>query len=331
MDFTDLTKLTGRYAEARAIQTAVSLGVFDALAGGGRDASSAAASLHADSRATEILLNALAAIGLLRKDGKSFSLTEISETYLVKSSPRFLGGMILFDSALWDAWGRLEATVRSGKPAHSPDMFQTRPEETARFIFAMHSLVEARGDAEYLAENLDFSGVKELLDIGSGPGTYPVHFCRKHPGLRATLLDLPGTLKTTKRFIAGSGVEDRIQLVSGNYRTDPFPQGFQMVFLSNVIHGENSQWNEQLMARLYDCLDRGGKIVIKDHILNDPLTHPPVGAVFALLMLLTTEQGRCYSFNEVRAWLEKAGFTRVSQTPLPSPPFTSSLVIGEKA
>lgn len=331
MDFTDLTRLTGGYAESRAIQAAVSLGVFDALAAGGRDAPSVAASIHSDSRATEILLDALAAIGLLRKDGKSFSLTEISETYLAQSSPRFLGGMVFFDSSLWDAWGRLEQTVRTGKPPRPPDMFQNRAEETQRFISAMDSLVKARGDAEYLAENLDFSGVNDLLDVGSGPGTYPIQFCRRHPKLRATIFDLPATLKVSERCVAASGIQERIRMVAGDYRADPLPAGFQIVFLSNIIHGESAQTNERLMARLYDSLDPGGRILIKDHIQDESLTYPPAGAVFALLMLLTTEQGRCYSFHEVRQWLERAGFTRVSQTPLPSPPFTSSLVIGEKA
>jgi hypothetical protein len=83
------------------------------------------------------------------------------------------------------------------------------------------------------------------------------------------------------------------------------------------------------MAKLYRCLDRGGKIVIKDHILDESLAHPAVGAVFSLIMLLTTERGRCYSFSEVKGWLEKAGCTGIRQIPLP-PPLTSSLVIGEK-
>lgn len=331
MDFTDLTRLAGGFAEARAIQAAVKLGLFDALAGGNLDTVEVASRLQTDPRATEVLLNALAAIGILGKNDRRFSLTPVSATYLVQTSPRYLGGMILFDASLWDAWGRLEETVRSGLPPRAPDMFQGRPEETGRFIAAMHSLVEARGDAAYLAENLDFEGVKELLDVGSGPGTYPVHFCRRVADLRVTIFDLPGTLEITEEIIAGSGVEDRITLHSGDYRVDPLPGGFQMAFLSNIIHGESGEENERLVGRLHGALEPGGRIVIKDHILDDGKTHPPVGAVFSLLMLLTTAKGRCYSFSEVKGWLEKTGFGRIAEIPLPSPPFTSSLVVAEKA
>jgi cyclopropane fatty-acyl-phospholipid synthase-like methyltransferase len=174
------------------------------------------------------------------------------------------------------------------------------------------------------------SGVRELLDVGPGPGTYAIHFCRKFPKLQATLFDLPETMKITARSVKDSGLEDRIRLVTGDYRVDPIVGSYQMIFLSNIIHAESAEENSLLMTKLNPCLERAGKIVIKDHILDDSLTQPPAGALFALLMLLTTEHGRCYSFSEVKGWLESAGYERVSQIHLP-PPLTSSLVIGEKA
>lgn len=330
MEFSALAKLASGYMEARAIQAALSLGVFEALKDSSRDAQGVASSTRCDLRATELLLNALASIGLLTKEASFYSLSEISSIYLMKSSPKYMGGMVLFDSSLWNCWGDLEKAVRTGKPARQPDMYQEEPEETKRFIEAMDSLVKARGDAEVVAETLDLSEVSELLDVGSGPATYPISFCRMHPSLRATIFDLPGTLEVTERFVRASGVRQRIRLIQGDYRVDPIAGTYQMVFLSNIIHAESGEQNERLTAKLYACLDRGGKIVIKDHILDDTLAHPPAGAIFALLMLLTTEHGRCYSSNEVRRWLEKAGFQRVREIPLP-PPLTSSLVIGDKA
>lgn len=329
MDFADLARLAGGHIEARAIQVAVGLGLFDTIKEKTLDASTIASALHADLRATELLLNALVALSLLEKNNRLFSLSPISSTYLVSSSPKYFGGMILFESSLWNCWGSLEKTVRSGKPARTPDMYQDDPEETERFIYAMRSLVEARGDAELLAEKLDFSGVTELLDIGSGPGTYPIYFCRKYPHLRATIFDLPGTLKVAEKLVLASGLGDRIRLVAGDYRVDPIPGRYQMIFLCNIIHADSSEENARLMAKIYSCLEQRGIIVLKDHILNDTLTHPPVGAVFSLLMLLTTEQGRCWSFNEVKGWFERAGFKRVLHHPLPSP-LTSSLITGEK-
>lgn len=330
MDFSDLARLASGHAEARIIQVAVSLGAFEALQDRGRPAPDVAASLQTDPRATEFLLNALAALGLLEKKDGLFFLNDVSSVYLVRGSEKYLGGMILFDSSLWDCWGALEEAVRSGRPARSPDMFQADPSETERFIYAMHSLVQARGDAEILTEKLDLGGVDELLDIGSGPGTYPIHFCRKQLELHATIFDLPGTLEITRKIVSSSGLSERISLVAGNYRHDPIPGSYDMIFLCNIIHSESAEENSRLMAKLYPRLNPGGRIVIKDHILDDKLTHPPVGAIFSMLMLLTTEQGRCYSFSEVKGWLEETGFTRVTEMPLPHP-LTSSLVIGDKS
>jgi precorrin-6B methylase 2 len=332
MEFSELARLAGGYAEARAIQAAVKLGVFEALKDP-KDAGGIAAMIHCDPRATAMLLNALVSIGLLKKHASLYSLSEISSTYLLKSAPKYLGGMILFDAALWNDWGKLEEAVRSGKPARMPDMYQSDGEETERFIHAMDSLVRARGDAEVVQvvmEALDLGKVTDLLDVGSGPATYPIAFCRKHPSLRATIFDLPATLKVTERFVRASNMNQRIKLVPGDYRSDEIPGTYQLAFLSNIIHGEGAEDNERLVAKLYDRLDKGGRIVIKDHILDDSLAHPPAGAIFSLLMLLTTMQGRCYSFNEVKAWLENAGFERVEEVALP-PPLTSSMVIGVKA
>ena len=328
MDFAALTSLAGGYAEAQAIQAAVELGVFDALLTS-RDAGGAARAIGADPRATELLLDALVSIGLLEKKGSVYSLNDTSSMYLVRRSPKYLGGMILFDASAWNSWGRLAETVRSGKPARAPDMYQNRPEETERFIAAMDSLVRARGDAEVVLQHLDLKSVQKLLDVGSGPATYPIEFCRRYPELRATVFDLPATLSVTERFVREAGLAERIKLIAGDYRSDAIPGRYEVAFLSNIIHGEPAEENARLMAKLHGALVESGRVVIKDHILNDAHTHPASGAVFALLMLLTNERGKCYSYVEVKGWLEAAGFKDIQEIPLP-PPLTSSLVVGSK-
>lgn len=328
MDFAELAGLAGAYAEARAIQAAVELGIFEALKTS-RNAAGVAGTAKTDPRATELLLDALVSIGLLNKAESLYSLNETSATYLIQRSPKYLGGMIRFDASTWNSWRQLAESVRSGKPARRPDMYQNHREETERFIAAMDSLVRARGDAEIVVDKIDLSRVKRLLDVGSGPATYPIEFCRRHPDLQATVFDLPATLAVTETFVRAAGLDDRIKLVAGDYRTENIPGEYDIVFLSNIIHAEDAELNALLMAKLHGALVEGGRIIIKDHILNETHTHPASGAVFALLMLLTTERGKCYSFTEVKGWLETAGFHDIHEVPLP-PPLTSSLVIGTK-
>jgi len=328
MEFRELSRLNGGFAESRILHAAVTLGVFDALDAGGSTAPEIAGRLRTDARATELLLNALVALRLVRKNGDRFEETEVSRTYLASPSPTSYAAMVRFDALQWPSWERLAEVVRSGAPVRTPDMFQTRPEETAAFIEAMASLVQARGDARVLAETLDLAGVRRLLDVGSGPGTYPIELCRRHPGLTATVFDLPGTLEVTRRHVAASGMEERIRLVAGDYRRDPLPGGHDVVFLSNIIHGEDEATNRALMRSVHAALAPGGRVLIKDHVTDESGTSPAPAAIFSITMLLFT-RGRDYSFAEIRDWLMEAGFSRVEADVLP-PGLISSLVVAHK-
>ena len=329
MNFSQLMALAGGHAEARILQTAVSLGVFDALEGAPQPAAAVAGKLNLEPKATELLLNALTALTLVEKNAQAFSLTRGARQYLSRSSPRYLGGMILFEDLSWQSWGKLPEAIRTGKPARPANMYQEDASETEIFIDAMDSLVKARGDTDAVAKALDWQNVGDLLDVGSGPATYPVALCGRFRNLRAAIFDLPGTLKITGRYIQAAGIADRIRLIAGDYRKDPIPGKYDVVFLSNVIHGEDYQQNAALMDKLSRNLKPSGRIVIKDHILDESRANPAVGAIFSLLMLLTTAGGRCYSFGEIKGWMELAGLTQIRQIDLP-PPLTSSLVIGAR-
>ena len=125
------------------------------------------------------------------------------------------------------------------------------------------------------------------------------------------------------------GLINRINLVAGDYNLDPLPVGFDVAFLSNIIHGEDEEANKALMKKVYDTLNPCRRIIIKDHIMDESLTKPACGAIFSINMLLTTK-GRDYGFHEVRSWLVGAGFVDISLEELP-PPMTSSIVTGKKS
>ena len=220
MDFTELMRLAGGHVEARLTQTALELAIFDALENSAATAEAVANRLKLEPMATELLLNALASLELLHKQAEYFSLTEAAAKYLLKSSPQYVGGMIRFESSLWSCWEKLPEAIRSGQPVRPPNMYQDDPAETEIFIKAMDSLVKARGDAEVVANAIDWSGITELLDVGSGPATYSIAFCKRFPKLRATIFDLPGTLAITERYVREAGMTERIRLIAGDYRKD---------------------------------------------------------------------------------------------------------------
>ena len=329
MDFAQLMGLASGHAEARIVQTAVELGIFDAIESTPLAAAAVASELRLNQQAVELLLNALTALGLLEKHRQVFSLTEISRRHLLRDSPHYAGAMIGFDAMLWSAWEKLPEAIRGGLPTRPPNMYQGDPQETDIFINAMDSLVKARGDAGVLANALDWTHIGTMLDVGSGPATYPIALCEKFPHLHATLVDLPGTLKVTERFVSSAKLSERIELIAGDYRNDPISGGYDAILLSNIIHGENYDRNAALMGKLAANLNPNGRLIVKDHILDDSRCQPSVGAIFSLLMLLTTGGGRCYSFAEIEAWMKQAGLNRVEQIDLPAP-MTSSLVVASK-
>jgi hypothetical protein len=318
MNFSDLMSMASGHVEARIVQTAVELGIFDALEASPLGAEAIATSRELHPQAAELLLNALTSLQLLNKQSDIFSLAAISKRYLLVSSPNYVGEMIRFDSSLWNCWEKLPDAIRSGKPVRPPNMYQDDANETEIFIKAMDSLVNARGDADLMANTLNWETV-----------TYPIALCRRFPNLRAAIIDLPATLNITQRFVREAGMEERIRLIPGDYRKDAIPGNYDLIFLSNIIHGEDYDNNRSLIRKLANHLKPSGRMIIKDHILDDSRANPAVGAIFSLLMLLTTDGGRCYSFNEVRAWMEGAGLSQVERIELPFP-LTSSLVIGTK-
>ena len=331
MDFSTIAGVAGGHAEARAIQIALKLGIFERLSAGALAADGLASAIGGESRATAILANAMTALGLLHQIDGRFHLDQSSQRFLVESSPEYLGGMILFDAALWDEWGRLEDSIRSGAPARTPDMFQSTPAATARFIRAMDSLVRARGDDRWTAEHLDLGFARSIADLGGGPGTYMVEFLRRFPDLRGAIWDLPATLEVARRILSERALSTlaRIDLRAVDYLAGELPGPIDAIFMSNIIHSENEAVNEALIAKCFRALNSGGLIAVKDHIMNRDLTEPAAGAVFSLYLLLTT-RGRDYSFDETAGWLGAAGFTDIQMTTLPNPPFTSSIVTARK-
>ena len=119
--------MAGAHAEARAIQVALKLGIFEELARKSQNESEIAGSLGTNQRSTMLLANAMVAMKLLEKHEGTYRLSVAAHRYLVQSSPEYLGGMILFDEAIFPYWTTLEASVRSGASARSPDMSKTTP------------------------------------------------------------------------------------------------------------------------------------------------------------------------------------------------------------
>ncbi len=322
----ELLGTSGFYWQTCTLHAGVKLDVFTAVANDRRTAEEIAAKLGSDPRGTGMLLDALAAMGLLEKTADAYGNTPDSLSYLSKDSPDYIGYMILHHQNLVESWSRLDEAVVTGGPVRGRASF--KDEETRRnFLMGMFNL--AMNTAPLLVPLADLSGRRRLLDLGGGPGTYAIHFCNHNPGLQATVFDLPTTrpfaLATIERF----GLSDRIGFAGGDYLADEIPGDNDVVWLSQILHGEGPADCERLVAKAAASLVPGGLILIHEFILDDTRDRPVFPALFSLNMLLGTPHGQAYSETEIRGMLEKAGIGGIRRLHAETPN-DSDVLLGTK-
>jgi SAM-dependent methyltransferase len=299
-----LLEISGAYWQSCALHAAVKLDVFSHLEGGPLDAAQMAERIGAERRAVAMLLNAMAAMGLLEKAGDVFANTGTASRFLVRKAPGYLGHMILHHHHLAASWTQLDQAVRSGAPVRARASFG---DPAVREAFLMGMFNNAMLLAPSVVAAVDLADRRRLLDLGGGPGTYAIHFCQANPRLRATVFDLPATYPFAERTIARFALADRIEFVGGDHHNDPLPGGFDAAWLSHVLHGERPETAARIVAKAAKALEPGGLLLIHDFILDDGGDGPLYPALFSLNMLLGTDGGQSYTDGEIRRMMAAAG------------------------
>jgi cyclopropane fatty-acyl-phospholipid synthase-like methyltransferase len=316
------------YRSSAVLFAAVNLDVFTILSSGPKTAAELAEACKAHLPAMQLLLNACVVEGLLVADGDRYSNSDVAAGYLARTSPEFSANGFKYAENLYPAWGRLTDLLRDGRPPMpAPVMLGENKEVTRAFVMAMHE--RARGIGSILPY-LDLTGRNHLLDVGGGPGTYSVALVEKTPGLRATVLDVPGVVAVAQELVNASGYADRVRLVAGDYLKSDFGTGFDAALLSGMMHRESPDSCRLLLRKTFDGLDSGGVAIVSDVFFDDATkSTPPFTVYFALNMMLTSDEGSAHAKTEMVAWMREAGFINVQVRELPKPN-AHSLVIGQK-
>jgi predicted O-methyltransferase YrrM len=301
----------GYYWETKILLTAVKLDLFTALKGKSLSVNEVADSLTLNPRALEIVMNALVAMRVLTKEDKRYTNTLVAERHLVQSCPDYVGHLLLLHDAEWSHWGELEQAVRTGRSPVTQHVFETNPELGVHVLTVLDRI--GRGSGQGLAERIPLHGAKRLLDIGGGAGTNAIAFCLEHPGLSATVFDLPQTLKVARQQVEKAGLSDRIQLQGGNFLFDLFQESYDIALMSDILHYQDGKANAALVEKVYGCLSDGGRLIIKDRFLDPSQTSPAWTTAFAVHILVNTECGECFTIQQCRQWMDQAGFRMVEE------------------
>ncbi|HEY6837903.1 MAG TPA: methyltransferase, partial [Geobacteraceae bacterium] len=313
----ELLQLSGGYWSACALHAGVKLDVFTHLADGKLTAQELAERLHADPRGLAMLLNALAALGLVEKSGERYAATPFSATRLNRSHPDFLGHIILHHHHLMQGWSHLDEAVLKGAPIRKP--VAGDDDETVRESFLMGMFNLAMQQAPRIASHVDLSAHRRLLDLGGGPGTYAIHFCLRNPGLEAVVYDLPSTRRFAEETIARFNLSDAIEFQAGDFIKDEIRGRFDVAWLSHILHSEGPEGCNVIIKKAVAALEPGGLIMIQEFILDDAKDAPLFPALFSLNMLLGTHSGQSYSEGELFAMLAAVGVRDVRRLPLQLP------------
>jgi precorrin-6B methylase 2 len=301
----------GYYWETKILLTAVKLDLFSTIDAKPRTAGEVAQRMGADARTLELLMNALVATGVLTKDGDRFANTSVAQTHLVKTSPNYIGHLLMLHDAEWSNWGKLEEAVKTGRSPVTQHVFETDPELGASVLSVLHRIGEQSGPA--LAKRLSLGEARAMLDLGGGAGTNAIAFCTVYPDLHATVFDLPQTLRVTERTVKQAGLEDRITLKPGNFNKDSLGVSYDIVLMSDILHYQDDRMNAAVVKKVHAHVNPGGRLVVKDRFLDDTGTGPAWTTAFAVHILVNTEKGRCYRTADAMRWMTDAGFSSVAE------------------
>ncbi len=301
----DLREISYGFRKSRILLTAFELGVFTELGDEEKSAGQIANVLNLNEQAVARLMNALCVMGLLIKSDGRYRNTPNGVRYLIKGRPEYVAGL-MHTAHLWDRWSHLTETVRTGHSPAGKVVSAWNQERQEAFIAAMHW----RGlrEAEKLAKQIDLSRAGRLLDLGGGSGAFSFAFVRANDRMSATVFDLSEITSLTRQYIDDAGLAGRVSVVSGNYLEDELPHGFDMIFLSAVIHSNSSVQCRNIFRKCYGALNPGGRILIRDFIIDEDRISPAAVVLFSINMLVATKSGDTYTESEITSWLTETGF-----------------------
>jgi ubiquinone/menaquinone biosynthesis C-methylase UbiE len=275
-------------------------------------------------------MDALVGLNFLSKDEQGrFALTPESDLFLVSTKPSFQGGVIKHCSEhLIPRWLHINEVVATGKPVSAVNQEADGGEFFRNFVVDIFPM--SYPSAQALAKEMDYGpggSPIRVLDLAAGSGVWGIAQAQSSPRVQVTAVDWPEVLPVTKKTVARFGFADRWSYVEGDLHDADFGSGHHVATLGHILHSEGERRSRELLAKTYAALTSGGTIAIAEFLVNKERTGPVQGLLFAVNMLINTQEGNTWSFEEIGAWLEEVGFKNIRTLPAPGP---SPLILATK-
>lgn len=311
------------YVPPLILEAAIRHRVFDVLDEGPKTVQGVVKETGASERGLRAIMNALVGLNLLAKDDRErFSLTPESAAFLVSTKPGFQGGLIRHCSEqLIPKWLRLNEIVGTGKPETPVNVEESGSEFFQQFVNDIFPM--SYPAAQTLARHLNLSAASDVrvLDLASGSGVWGIALARAGGNVRVTAVDWPDVIAVTRKTVERFELSDRFSYVEGDLLKVDFGTGYQIATLGHILHSEGAARSRELLAKTFHALASGGTIAIAEFLVNPDRRGPVNGLFFAVNMLVNTDEGDTWSFEEIAGWLGETGFAnpRTIESPGPSP------------
>lgn len=312
-----ITEIATAYWNSAVLLTAAELELFEHLLHNGHDAKHIAQQAGTDPSCTQMLLDALAGMGLVLKQGSVYFLEPSAAPWL--TGPASMTAALKYNHDLYQLWAQLPQMVRTGRPVVPPAVqLGDDPDRTRRFVTGMHS--RAMGLLPGIVPLIDLPDNARVLDLGCGPGTFSRLLSERFPSAWFTLFDLPPVLQVAQSLLADRGAIPVFTFQPGSYLTDPLPGGFDAVLFSGAIHQHNPDQSVLIVRKIHDALVRGGRIYIVDMMLEPDRTRPLFSAMFQITMRLLRPEAHVHVGEDLLRLLQSTGFTNAGlHRPVHSP------------
>jgi 2-hydroxy-4-(methylsulfanyl)butanoate S-methyltransferase len=310
-----IARLSGAVHAPFALLAGMQLDLFTPLREAPLGPDELAERLRVDASKLRPLLYLLAQAGLLTVHEGRFSNTPEAAHYLVRGSPAYMGSVHELWSELWSAELQTAESVRSGRAAAKKDFRLMSRDELESFFRGLQA--GARRAGNLLLERYDLSSYRSLADVGGGSGDLAVTITAAHPGMRATVVDLPTVTPITRRLVDEAGAADRVAVAPADVTQEPPPGRFDLVIVKALLQTLSAEEAGRVVQNVGRATERGGSIYILGAILDDSRLSPIVPVASNLYFINLYDGGQAYTEQEHRDWLGAAGFGEVQRDTLP--------------
>jgi hypothetical protein len=327
-----IVKLGLAFRAAKALLSAVELGVFTALAEDSLDLDALRMRVGIDERGARDFFDALVALGMLERDERGrYANTPETNFYLDRQKPTYIGGELdHFNTYVYPHWNLLTPALRTGKP-------QSGARATGHYsaLYADHAALETliKGMtggtlpvAKALAAKFPWQDYKTVIDVGTAQGCLPVQIAHAHPHITGGGFDLPPVNPLFDNYARDHGLCDRLRFYAGDFLQDPLPSADVFV-LGRVLHNWDLVTKRMLLKKAYDALPAGGALIVYERLIDDERRVNAAALLASVNMVIMTAGGFDFTGADCIGWMREAGFRDMRVEPLTS---EHSMVVGMK-